>query len=270
VSPRAARVTDRRPGIVMDLDGTVWVDGRTIPGAEDCLRWLREAGFPLVYLTNNPVRPETYASRLTARGLPTEATDVITASAILKAYLQETSPRARLFVLADPDVRAQFESDFRFSNDPSTIDVVVATSPTMLDYAGLTIAHRAIQRGARFVATNADPACMAPDGQEVPHAAAVIAALEATTKRSPECIAGKPSSLAADLVRLKLNRTPQEILVVGDSLDTDIRFARENGMRSALVLTGVGRAEEAALESNAPDHILTSLADLPGLLEAYA
>jgi len=269
LSPEATWVTNRRPGIVMDLDGTVWIEGCLIPGAADSIHWLKDAGFPLVYLTNNPVRAGTYAARLTARGLPTEEADVITASSILKAYLMQAAPQAVLFVLADPDVRSQFESDFRFSDDPSAIDVVIATSPTGLDYDGLTIAHRAIQRGARFVATNADPTYIGPDEGEVPHAAAVIAALQATTKRSVECIAGKPSSLAADQVRLKLNRTPQEILVVGDSLDTDIRFARENGMRSALVLTGVGRAEEAALEANAPDHILRSLADLPGLLEPH-
>ena len=56
------------PGIVLDLDGTIWIDGRMIPGALDCLRWLREIGYPLVYLTNNPVRPEAYATRLSAGG----------------------------------------------------------------------------------------------------------------------------------------------------------------------------------------------------------
>ncbi len=66
-----------RPGVVMDLDGTVWLGGRMIAGALECLRWLREAGFPLVYLTNNPVRPETYALRLTGRGLPTEPAEFL-------------------------------------------------------------------------------------------------------------------------------------------------------------------------------------------------
>ena len=91
----------RRPGLVMDLDGTVWIGGRMIAGALDCLRWLKETGFPLVYLTNNPVRPEGYASRLSMHGLPTEPDEVMTASTILKDHLLEVMPRARLFVLAD-------------------------------------------------------------------------------------------------------------------------------------------------------------------------
>jgi NagD protein len=270
VSARVDPAAPGRMGIVMDLDGTVWVDGRMIPGAAECLRWLRSSGFPLVYLTNNPVRPEVYASRLARHGLPTEEAEVITASAILRDYLQQTAPGATLFVLADEDVRTQFEPGFGFSDDPARIDVVVATAPTMLDYRGLIIAHRALCNGARFVATNGDPACPAPDGGEVPHAAALIAALEATTRRRPECVAGKPSALAADQVRRRLGRPAQEILVVGDSLDTDMRFARDNGMQSALVLTGVGRAERAADPVSAPDHILSSLADLPALLQARA
>lgn len=265
MSPTAA--AGRRPGIVMDLDGTVWVGGRMIPGALECVRGLKQEGFPLVYLTNNPVRPETYASRLTGYGLPTETDEVLTASTILKEHLREVMPGARLFVLADPEVSAQFEPEFGFSDDPSAIDVVIATSPAALNYAGLSLAFRALRRGARFMATNADPSWVPPAGIEVPHAGAVIGALEASSKRNVELVAGKPSGLAAAQVQRRLGRPPGEIVVVGDNLDTDVRFARQNGMRSVLVLTGVGRRDEAAEAAQRPDHILESIAGLPALLE---
>jgi arabinose operon protein AraL len=270
MTQRASLREGRRPGVVLDLDGTIWVDGRLIPGAADCIQWLQRRGYPRVYLTNNPVRPETYAARLTELGLPTRAGEVISASTILKDYLKQTAPQATLYVLADPEVRAQFEPDFRFSDDPAAIDVVIATSPTALDYAGLTIAFRAIRRGARFVATNADPSWVSLDNVEVPHAGAVIGALEASAKRPVELVAGKPSMLAAEQVRQSLDRPSAEIVVVGDSLDTDVRFARENGMRSILVLTGVARRDDLALAEVQPDQTLDSIAGLPGLLEPDA
>ena len=65
----------------------MWVEGRLIPGAFECIRWLQANGYPVVYLTNNPVRPMAYAVRLTAHGLPTSSGDVISASGILKEYL---------------------------------------------------------------------------------------------------------------------------------------------------------------------------------------
>jgi len=257
----------RLPGVVLDLDGTIWVDGRMIPGALECLHWLRSAGYPVVYLTNNPVRPEAYAARLSAGGVPTSPEEVITASSILQEHLRQTAPGATVYVLADPDVRAQLEADFRLSEDPAEIDVVIASSPTALDYGGLTVAYRALRRGARFLATNADPSCVAPDGLEVPHAAAVIGALEASTKRKVELVAGKPSHLAAERVQRRLDRPPAEILVVGDSLDTDVRFACENGMASVLVLTGVAQRDDLAHSSWTPVHVLDSIAGLPALLE---
>jgi HAD superfamily hydrolase (TIGR01450 family) len=253
--------------VVLDLDGTIWVDGRLIPGAADCIQWLQRRGYPLVYLTNNPVRPETYAARLTELGLPTRAGEVISASTILKDYLKQTAPQATLYVLADPEVRSQFEPDFRFSDDPAAIDVVIATSPTALDYAGLTIAFRAIRRGARLVATNADPWWIGPDHQEVPHAAAVIGALEASAKRSVDLMAGKPSPLAAKWVQQHLDRPAREIIVVGDNLETDVRFAQENGMRSALVLTGVTRRADLGAPGSGADIALESIAGLPAWLE---
>lgn len=267
MSPSVVRREVRRPGVVLDLDGTIWVDGWMIPGALDCIGRLKSNGYPLVYLTNNPVRPETYAARLTERGLPTAADEVITASGILKDFLKQTTPQATLYVLADPDVRTQFEPEFQFSDDPTAIDVVIATSPTALDYRSLTIAFRALRRGARLVATNADPSWIGPDHQEVPHAGAVIGALEASARRSVDLVAGKPSPLAAERVQRHLDRPASEIVVVGDNLDTDVRFARENGMRSALVLTGVTRRTDLGRPGSQPDVTLDSIADLPAWLE---
>ena len=53
---------------------------------------------------------------------------------------------------------------------------------------------------------------------------------------------------------------------MGDSLDTDVRFARQNGMASVLVLTGVGGRDEAAAAAQPPDHILDTIGGLPALL----
>jgi ribonucleotide monophosphatase NagD (HAD superfamily) len=109
---------------------------------------------------------------------------------------------------------------------------------------------------------------VAPDGLEVPHAAAVIGPLEASAKRKVELVAGKPSPLAAARVQRQIDRQPSELLVVGDSLDTDVRFAHENGRVSILVLTGVTRREDLAGSSWKPGHLLESIAGLPALLEA--
>lgn len=263
----ATRPPDARPpGIVLDLDGTIWEDRRALPGAAECVRWLRTNAYPLIYLSNNPIRPAALAVRLTDMGLPTAAEEVITACVILKDYLREIAPGARLYAVGDPRIRDQFEPEFTFDDDPARIEVVIAAPPTLLDYASLTIAFRALRRGARFVATNADASFVAEDHHEKPHTAAVIGALEASARRRVEMVAGKPSALAAEHVCRRLGRATTDVVVVGDNLDTDVAFARANGMRSVLVLTGVARPEDLTSAAFAPDHVLPSIADLPALL----
>ena len=57
--------------------------------------------------------------------------------------------------------------------------------------------------------------------------------------------------------------------MIGDTLDADMGFAKTNGIKSCLVLTG--HTKMAALETmknqgkqmNNPDYILSSLGDIP-------
>jgi len=50
---------------------------------------------------------------------------------------------------------------------------------------------------------------------------------------------GKPSPTLIDLMAKQHGIDVERSLIVGDRLDTDIRFGVDSGMRSALVMTGV-------------------------------
>jgi ribonucleotide monophosphatase NagD (HAD superfamily) len=56
--------------------------------------------------------------------------------------------------------------------------------------------------------------------------------------------------------------SPEQCLVVGDRLETDVVMARRAGAASALVLTGVTRREDLSRSSIQPDHVLESVANL--------
>jgi ribonucleotide monophosphatase NagD (HAD superfamily) len=97
----------------------------------------------------------------------------------------------------------------------------------------------------------------------LPDAAAVIGAIEGCTGHKVELVAGKPSPLIieAGLARMG-GLPPQECLVVGDRLETDIVMAQRAGAHSALVLTGVTRREALADALVRPDYVLDSVAQL--------
>jgi len=78
---------------------------------------------------------------------------------------------------------------------------------------------------------------------------------------------GKPDSqlfmFAYDLIRWRLEITKKDILMVGDTLHTDILGGNKFGVKTTLVLSGNTSAEEAAIQINAtgiiPDYICDSI-----------
>jgi HAD superfamily hydrolase (TIGR01450 family) len=139
---------------------------------------------------------------------------------------------------------------------------VVAAFDRTFDYRKLNTAFQAIRQGARFVATNADRTYPV-EGGEIPDAVAVIGAIEGCTGKQVELVAGKPSPLIieAGLARMG-GLSPEQCLVVGDWLETDVVMAQRAGAASALVFTGVTRREDLSRSPIQPDYVLESVADL--------
>lgn len=232
----------RYDGYLFDLDGTIYLGDTLLPGAHRLLSTLREMGCHLIFLSNNPTKdPQMYAEKLSRLGIPTDPRHVINPLVTLAAWLRREAPGSRVFVLgSEPLRRAVVGAGCTLSEDPALIDVVVASYDTSFDYRKLQIAFTALwQHGrARLVTTNPDAYCPMPGGRGEPDAAAILAAIEASTGARCEANLGKPDPAmlrtAADVLGLR----PQDCLMVGDRLYTDIAMAVDAGMDSALVLTG--------------------------------
>ncbi|MCJ7707175.1 MAG: hypothetical protein MUO38_06100, partial [Anaerolineales bacterium] len=172
----------RPAGLILDLDGTVCRGETLIAGAREACARLERAGHPMVFATNMTENPSTVAARLSSLGLPTAASQVLTASQMLIDHLARHQPRATVFAIGEPALNQELAAQFRLSEDPAEIDVVVASADPTFDYRKLSIAFHALRRGARFLATNADPTWPTPAG-EIPDAGAIIGALEGCTQR---------------------------------------------------------------------------------------
>ncbi len=257
----------RYRGHIFDLDGTIYLGEQAIPGAPETVRALREAGCRVTFITNKPLEPrERYAEKLTRLGIPTDPADVLTSGHALGRWLAAKDPGARVFVVGEPPLLVEL-ADFGLHITNGTersaeADFVVAAFDRTFDYAKLNTAFQAIRGGARFVATNADRTCPV-EGGEIPDAAAVIGAIEGCTSQKVELVAGKPSPLIieAGLARMG-GLPPEECLVVGDRLETDMVMARRAGAASALVLTGVTHRQALADSPVQPDYVLESLVEL--------
>ncbi len=268
----AGRPGLRRPprifrGYALDLDGTVYLGGKLLPGAAETIARIRAAGSRVVFLTNNPLRsPASYAQHLSGLGIPTQPGDVVTPLGVLTAYLAERHPGQAALTVAEPLVDATLAAaGIEVATEPAAAGVVVVSFDRTFSYAKLLNAFRAVRHfGAVIVATNPDPFCPTPDGG-LPDCAAMLAAVEACTGARAEAVLGKPSEhMAAELLR-RLAVPPGEAVIVGDRLSTDVAMSRTLGMPSVLVLSGVTSEAEIAAAPQRPDYVIDGIAALlPG------
>lgn len=227
---------------LFDLDGTIYLGDQLLPGAERLLSHLRERGSRTIFLSNNPTRdPDMYVEKLRKLGVYAEAGDVVNTVVSIVAWLKRVHPGATVFPIAEqPLIRALAEAGIRISEDPSEIDIVIASYDRTFDYRKLQIAFDALwqYRKAILVTTNPDRYCPFPGGRGEPDAAAIVAAIEASTGVKCQANAGKPDQIMIDAALGVLDVDVGDCVMVGDRLYTDIRMATNAGMASALVLTG--------------------------------
>jgi HAD superfamily hydrolase (TIGR01450 family) len=257
---RAAR---RYAGFVLDLDGTVYLGERLIPGADRAITALRAAGRRVVFLSNKPIESrDAYAAKLGRLGIPTDSEDVINSSLVLAEYLARETPGASVVAIAEPPLIAELQrAGIVVTDRPERARWVVISFDRTFDYAKLDLAFRAVRCGAEPIATNPDRTCPV-DGGEVPDCAAMIGALEGCTGRTVELIVGKPSPIMARAALDRLGLPAEACLMVGDRPETDVRMGAAAGMDTALVLTGVTDADRLPAGRDRPTYVLGSVAEL--------
>lgn len=261
-------------GFIFDLDGTIYLGDRALPGAVELIAELRRNKKKILFITNKPLQPrEAYAEKLTRLGMPTDPDEIITAAVALGQYLLENSPGLSLYVIGEEMLRTElrdlglqvveefWDQDSRQVIVPTGVQAVVAAFDRSLDYRKLNTAYQALSGGALFLATNADKACPMPGGS-IPDAGATIAALEHISGRKVDFLAGKPSPWMIELALSHMDLPKELCLLAGDRLETDIRMGQQAGLHTALVLTGATKKEEVQSLSEPPTLILESLSDL--------
>lgn len=265
-------------GLVMDLDGTVYLGDAALPGAVEGIAELRRQGRRILFVSNKPLEPrDAYARKLTRLGIPATPDDVITSGFVLGDHLARTEPRLNLYVVGEENLLNELRGHgLKIVNEfmdqdplaviqPRGVDAVVVAFDRTLNYRKLNTAYQALRSGARFFATNADKVCPMPDGA-IPDAGGTIAALEHMTGRKVELLAGKPSPLITDVAMHKLKLPAERVMMVGDRLETDILMGQRAGMLTAVTLTGVSTREDAARVPSPPDFVIENIGELPGIV----
>ena len=266
-------LADRFDGLLIDLDGVVWIGREPVPGSVEALRSLLEAGKRIVFVTNNPGRlPQAYAERLRELGVAVAPEQIVTAGVVAARLAGEAAGAdGSAFVLGDAPLKAMVAATgtrVLEGRDAEGADVVVVSGHGGFDYGELRTAKFALDRGALLVATSHDPTMPYPGGA-LPGTGAVLAAVEVASGKEAT-IAGKPErhlfELAIDVVCSSWSQDGRKeqadprLAMVGDRISSDIDGGRAAGLETVLVLSGTTSREEAEAADPPPDHVLDDLA----------
>jgi len=245
-------------GFIVDIDGVLVRGSEPISGATQALDRLSERG-RVVLLSNNATRTRrAIAERLQSLGFDVDPARVVNSAFIVAEYLKQEMGSAAVFMVGEAGLRQELEMAGHTIVDPDDAGVVVTGMDRELTYGKLADALRALVRGARYVATNADATFPTPDGP-TPGAGAIVGALRGMGY-PPEQIVGKPSKTAFEIAMATLDiDDPNQCLVIGDRLETDIEGALNVRCDAALVLTGVTSRVEAEDSGVLPTYVIESI-----------
>ena len=255
-----------KTGYLIDMDGVIYRENQLIPGAKEFVLTLIELGAPFVFLTNNSSpTPEDLAVRLGHLGLPGLSPAHFYTSALNTAeFLSETHPACTVFVIGEGGLLNALH-ERKIANDAIQPSYVVVGEGAV-SMEKLAKAHSFIEHGARLLATNPDNWCPVSSDGTRPGAGATAAFLEASTGRRAYYL-GKPNGYmfhraCRKLAEMGAGALPESIVVIGDTMETDIRGAIEAGLQAYLVLTGSTNLENVAEYVYQPTRVLNSIADL--------
>lgn len=248
-------------GLLIDLDGTLYVDDQLIPGARETVEWLVDHRLPFRYVTNTTTKSlATLSAKLEKLGLPADEKLIITAPYAAVLFLRSKSGPS-VHLLLNDDAKKDF-TEFEVSEKPDYL--VIGDIGNAWSYDIMNRAFGMIMTGTKMIALHKGRYWQTGEGLRL-DIGAFVAGLEYTTG-SEAMIMGKPAPAFFQMAANDLGVTPSKIAVIGDDLISDVGGAQNAGMNGILVKTGKYRKETALLSSVKPDAVLHSIAELQGIL----
>ncbi len=248
---------------VLDMDGTIHIDGEIFPWTLPFLNRIRDLGKKYVFLTNNSSKgPEDYEEDLKKMGI--QDPKVYTSGEATAFYIKEKFGNIRVFILGTRKLVRVFErSGLIFDEDNP--EVLVLGYDTEITYEKIRKFAIFLRKGLPYISTHPDLNCPSKEGL-IPDAGSFIALFKASTGREPEKIVGKPNPQMLYSLSEKYSTPVEKIAVIGDRLYTDMKLAKNSGAASVLVLSGETSREDLERSDLVPDVVVNNLGDLIGVI----
>lgn len=270
-SPRVSALALVRV-IALDLDGVVYEGSRLVPGALKAVQSFSQLGYLVYAVTNNSARTrQQIREKLNSFGISFPISRILTSSFAAASFIKKLWRGEPVLILGEEGLVQEITiAGIPVASEPPVQFLVVGLD-RQFNYEKLRVGLSTLVRGARFLACNRDKSYPGENGTAEPGCGAMVAALEACSGRKVDYEVGKPNPYMLQLIQDCEHCQPCEILVIGDSAESDIGMAQAFGSPSILINrpgSSSVRATEIQMKLAIPNWVFNSLAAVPTFLEA--
>jgi len=218
-------------GILIDLSGVLYVSEKPVEGAIDAINRIRSTGLPVRYVTNTTRSPATQIiTKLNVMGFSIEVGELYTAPMAAYDYIvrHQLSP----YLLIHPALKD--ELDFSLTEHPDA--VFIGDAENDFTYENMNRAFRILKKGATLIGMGKNRYFQEQDGLSI-DAGAFLTALEYAAE-TKAVILGKPSVEFFMSAMQSIDCKPENTVMIGDDVESDVNGAIRAGLSGILVQTG--------------------------------
>jgi HAD superfamily hydrolase (TIGR01457 family) len=246
---------------LIDLDGVVYRGEEVVPGAKAFIDWLDRTQRKYLFLTNNSFASETQVlAKLKRLGITTSGSHVLGAGQAAIRNIAHRFPGGTIYLVGEQPLIEMAHAHGLQLAEPEvySADVVLVGLDRFFNYKKLTGAVLALRAGAAFIAINRDSLLPIAGGGFIPGCGTMVAAIEAGSGIKPEVV-GKPQPMLLREGMRLLDSLPEETVMIGDSIESDILAGKAAGTHTLLVLSGKESRTSLALSPVSPDYVYEDL-----------
>ncbi|EEI69947.1 HAD hydrolase, TIGR01457 family [Lentilactobacillus hilgardii ATCC 27305] len=247
-------------GYFIDLDGTVYAGKKRIPAAKRFIERLQAKKIPFLFVTNNSTQlPRDVVKNLDENhDIHVKPENVYTSGMATVDFMNDDKKivAPSVYIVGEIGLKQVIlANNFRLESDHP--DYVVVGLDSDLTYEKLSEAVLAIRSGSKFIGTNPDTNIPKERGM-MPGAGSVVKFVEYATQQQPIMI-GKPKARIIESALKKIGLSQDEVVMVGDNYNTDIKAGINANVDTLLVYTGLSTKEQVRSESILPTYQIDSL-----------
>lgn len=251
-------------GLLIDLDGVLYVGEVPVPGAREIIRRLAEAGIPVRFLTNTTTRTAlAVMNKLQRMGFDVCEKEIFSPITATVQYLKSQGRPSINPVVRDSVLPALAE--FPINNECPDY-VVIGDIGAAWSYPLVNTIFAQLNAGSELIAMHKNKFFQGEEGLQV-DIGAFVAGLEFVSGKKARVI-GKPSRDFFELALQSLQLPASEVAMIGDDIETDIGGGKAAGMAGILVKTGKYREGRAMNALFPPDCQLDSISHLFECIES--